>query len=151
MLDEGLAVLDGLWSGEPFSFDGKHQHVKNATFVPKPIQQPRIPVWCAAMWPNRSPVRRAARWDGIFPMKVQTSGQFEALSPDDVRAIVAYVKDHRSSMDGFDVVIGEPPPDGSKPVKDVVAEYADAGATWLMESSGSPEGMSELLRTGPPR
>jgi alkanesulfonate monooxygenase SsuD/methylene tetrahydromethanopterin reductase-like flavin-dependent oxidoreductase (luciferase family) len=150
-LDEGLAVLDGLWSGKPFSFEGRHHRISGATFLPKPVQQPRIPIWCAAMWPNRGPVRRAARWDGIFPMKVQTSGDFQALSPDDVREIVTYVKEQRASNDPFDVVIGEPPPDGSSSIQDVVAAYADAGATWLIESSGSPEEMSGLLRAGPPR
>src|SRR5512142_3237706 len=30
MLDEGLAVVTGLWSGETFSFDGKYYHLKQA-------------------------------------------------------------------------------------------------------------------------
>ena len=37
-------------------------------FEPRPVQQPRIPVWVAARWPNRRPLRRAARWDGLFPI-----------------------------------------------------------------------------------
>jgi alkanesulfonate monooxygenase SsuD/methylene tetrahydromethanopterin reductase-like flavin-dependent oxidoreductase (luciferase family) len=150
-LDEGLAVLAGLWSGEPFAFEGRHYHLEGATFLPKPLQQPRIPIWCAAMWPNRAPVRRAARWDGIFPMKVQSSDRFEALSPDDVQAIVSYVKGRRGSVEGFDVVIGAPFPAAGRSARDVVHEYEAAGATWLIYSEGSPDEMSELLRAGPPR
>ena len=43
MLDEGLEVLTGLWSGEPFSFHGRHYRVEEATLLPRPVQQPRIP------------------------------------------------------------------------------------------------------------
>ena len=53
LLDSGLAQLDAFWAGE---------------FEPRPLQRPRIPVWIAARWPNRRPVRRAARWDGLFPI-----------------------------------------------------------------------------------
>lgn len=30
LLDESLAILDGLWSGKPFRFDGKHYHLDKA-------------------------------------------------------------------------------------------------------------------------
>ena len=68
LLDEGLAILDGLWSGEPFSFEGKHHRIGGAQFRPRAVQQPRVPVWVAGRWPNRRPFRRAARWDGVFPV-----------------------------------------------------------------------------------
>ena len=54
-LDEGLAILDGLWSGEPFSFEGEHHRVIGAHFLPRAVQEPRIPVWVAGRWPNRRP------------------------------------------------------------------------------------------------
>ncbi|HEY2107421.1 MAG TPA: LLM class flavin-dependent oxidoreductase [Candidatus Binataceae bacterium] len=47
MLDEGLAVLTGLWSGEPFSFAGEYFQVNNTRFIPAPMQSPRIPIWVA--------------------------------------------------------------------------------------------------------
>jgi alkanesulfonate monooxygenase SsuD/methylene tetrahydromethanopterin reductase-like flavin-dependent oxidoreductase (luciferase family) len=53
LLDAGLERLAELWAGE---------------FLPPPLQQPRIPVWVASRWPNRRPLRRAARWDGLFPI-----------------------------------------------------------------------------------
>ena len=33
-------------------------------------KRPRIPVWVAARWPNRRPLQRAARWDGLFPIEL---------------------------------------------------------------------------------
>jgi alkanesulfonate monooxygenase SsuD/methylene tetrahydromethanopterin reductase-like flavin-dependent oxidoreductase (luciferase family) len=44
MLDEGLAVLLGLWSAEKFSFEGAHYTIRDAQFLPAPLQKPRIPI-----------------------------------------------------------------------------------------------------------
>src|SRR5688500_16881043 len=52
MLDGGLAVLGGLWSGEKFSFEGQHLTVKDVQFLPTPVQETRIPIWLAGMWPG---------------------------------------------------------------------------------------------------
>src|SRR6185369_963188 len=63
MLDEGLDVLMGLWSGEEFSYSGEQYQVERARFLPTPVQQPRIPIWVAGVWPRKAPFRRAAHWD----------------------------------------------------------------------------------------
>lgn len=44
-LDEALAILAGLWSGQAFSYEGSHYQVQEMTFVPPPVQRPRIPSW----------------------------------------------------------------------------------------------------------
>ena len=51
LLDRGLDALTRYWAGD---------------FEPLPLQRPRPPVWVAGEWPNRRPVRRALRWDGLF-------------------------------------------------------------------------------------
>ncbi len=38
---EWLAVLDGVWSGDDFSFSGKYYRVENTVLQPKPVSQPR--------------------------------------------------------------------------------------------------------------
>ncbi len=48
MTDEGLEILRLAWSGERFSFSGKHYQVNNARLAPRPIQQPHPPVWLGA-------------------------------------------------------------------------------------------------------
>src|ERR687895_831870 len=45
MLDEGLAVLDRLWSGEMVTHHGQHYDVENVSLAPLPLQRPRIPIW----------------------------------------------------------------------------------------------------------
>ena len=96
-LDEGLEVLTGLWSGEPFRFSGEHYEVGPVTFLPRPVQQPRIPIWVAGVWPYKRPFRRAARFDGVAPLVVE-DGVFPApLTPDKVRLILEYVRAHQAS------------------------------------------------------
>ena len=68
-LDEALEVIDGLWRGEDFSHQGEFYRVDNVKFVPRAIQSPRVPIWVAGFWPSKPPLRRAERWDGVFPLK----------------------------------------------------------------------------------
>lgn len=44
MLDEGLAILTRLWSGEEVSFQGQHYQLSPVRFLPTPVQRPRIPI-----------------------------------------------------------------------------------------------------------
>lgn len=164
MLDEGLQILEGLWSGESLTFEGQHYSVKDAQFLPTPLQRPRIPIWVAGMWPNKPPFRRAARWDGVFPIPQDLSPD-AMLTPDDVKAIVAYVYQHRSSDAPFDVSVGGVTPgDDAEQAASIVAAYADAGVTWWQEAvhgmrpdlAGRAETSSWLdamkwrIRQGPP-
>lgn len=45
MLDEALEIVAGLWSGEPFSFRGRHYALDEVAFLPRPVQRPRPPIW----------------------------------------------------------------------------------------------------------
>ena len=149
-LDEGLDVLNGLWSGEPFSYQGKHFQLEDVTFLPKPVQQPRIPTWVAGMWPNKRPFRRAARYDGVVPMKVDPSGVPTLISPAEVAEVVAYVRRHRDTDATFDVALGVAIPTDPAQARDVVDSFAAAGATWLLDGPPTPDALSARLRAGVP-
>ncbi len=43
-LEEGLAVIKGLFAPGPFSYEGKHYRISGLDGLPKPIQQPGPPV-----------------------------------------------------------------------------------------------------------
>ena len=47
-LDEGLDLLSRLWSGEEVSHHGPHFTADAVRFLPRPVQEPRIPIWVAA-------------------------------------------------------------------------------------------------------
>jgi alkanesulfonate monooxygenase SsuD/methylene tetrahydromethanopterin reductase-like flavin-dependent oxidoreductase (luciferase family) len=86
-LDEGLAIIAGLWQGQPFSFSGKHYRVQEVTLVPPPVQQPRIPIWIGGQLTRRGPRERAARWDGASLYRAEPP-EWVDLTPDDVRGIL---------------------------------------------------------------
>ena len=159
MLDEGLTILDGLWSGRPFSFEGAHFRLREVTFTPVPLQQPRIPVWVGATWPVPAPIRRAAHWDGVWPLRRASDGTSVPLTPDDVRGVRDAVDRERRAVGSsgpFDIQVAgtTDPADGERAV-DTVRAYAQAGATWWSErinpSRGDTERMLERVRLGPPR
>ncbi len=128
MLDEALEVLSGMWSGEPFGYRGTHYSIEETRFGPVPLQLPRPPIWVAGAWPARRPFRRAARFDGVFPLKRGHDGrELVPLSEDDVAAVVAYVADNRQGGDGFDVVVTDADAPGTS-----VTQLADIGVTWML-------------------
>lgn len=45
--EEYVQVLEGLWSQENFSFEGKFYRFKDASVYPRPVQKPRIPFFMA--------------------------------------------------------------------------------------------------------
>jgi alkanesulfonate monooxygenase SsuD/methylene tetrahydromethanopterin reductase-like flavin-dependent oxidoreductase (luciferase family) len=151
MLDEGLEVLTGLWSGEPFSFHGRHYRVEEATLLPRPVQQPRIPIWVAGIWPHKPPFRRAARWDGVIPFGPQGN-----LTPDEIREMAGFIQSQRPSEATINVMVGgDVPFDNPARARDIIAEYTAAGVTWWLEGVGEWRGdvdaMARFIRGGPPR
>ena len=150
-LDEGLAILDGLWSGEPFSFQGEHFNIEETTFLPPPVQVPRPPVWIAGWWPNKPPLRRAARWDGVFSELVLGG----LPSPDQLREILAYVHDHRESSNPFDAALNGYTDTDPSQAAETVGPYAEAGLTWWLERIDPDRRYSvaetlERIEAGPP-
>src|SRR4051794_26534136 len=114
LLDDGLRQLVAYWNGQ---------------FEPRPLQQPRIPIWLAARWPNRRPVRRALEWDGLFPIDLP--------GPEELAKLTAEVREARGSLDGYDIVVTNPA--GTDP-----APWEAAGATWCLTGFGPQPGVAEL-------
>jgi len=153
-LDEGLDIVRGLTSGEPFAYRGTHYTVEETTFAPAGVQRP-IPVWVAGRWPNRPPFRRAARWDGVFPT-FEGLEHDELPTPGQLRDAVEYTRANRTLNDPFDVAM-EGGTSGDEPARDaeIVASFAEAGLTWWVEKvgwfRGSVAEMGRRLDQGPPR
>jgi probable F420-dependent oxidoreductase len=57
--EEAIEILELAWSGEPFSYKGKHFEIDDVTILPRPIQRPRPPLWIGASVP--AAIERAAR------------------------------------------------------------------------------------------
>jgi alkanesulfonate monooxygenase SsuD/methylene tetrahydromethanopterin reductase-like flavin-dependent oxidoreductase (luciferase family) len=168
MLDESLDILTGLWSGQPFSYGGEYYRIQEVSFLPRPVQSPRIPIWVVGAWPRKKSLARALRYDGILPAKMDKDGSFADMTPDDIRALRAYVDEYRPAaaqsssteeQHPYDIVYeGETPGDDSAQAGAIVRPLAEAGVTWWLEAvwrtpetQGGVEGMRRRIRQGPPR
>jgi alkanesulfonate monooxygenase SsuD/methylene tetrahydromethanopterin reductase-like flavin-dependent oxidoreductase (luciferase family) len=147
MLDEGLEVLAGLWSGEPFAYTGQHYRVTEVTFLPRPVQRPRIPIWIGGVYPHRGAMRRAARWDGSCLYRDPAGGGSQDLAPEDVRALLAFAEARRPAGEPFEVVLGGrrrgPDREGERAL---IRSLAEAGGTWWIE--WIPPADRETMRSG---
>lgn len=150
MLDEGLAILIRLWSGEQVSYQGKHYQLSPVQFQPTPVQRPSIPIWVAGIWPHKKPFRRASQFDGVYP---QMRGR--ALEPEDLREVLAFLQTQRTHTAPFEALAyGQT--SGSDTDADAahVAAFAQAGATWWLEHFApeqTVERVRERIQQGPPR
>jgi F420-dependent oxidoreductase-like protein len=61
VMAEQAEIITRSFEGEPFSFEGEHYRVENLNALPKPVQQPRIPIIMGGMARPRG-LAVAARW-----------------------------------------------------------------------------------------
>jgi alkanesulfonate monooxygenase SsuD/methylene tetrahydromethanopterin reductase-like flavin-dependent oxidoreductase (luciferase family) len=143
MLDEALEILEAAWSGEPVHHRGEHYRVDGMRFLPRPVQRPRVPVWVAGFPGRPRPMRRAARYDGFFPVNLESADQLA-----EIVARVGALREEagRCPAEPYEVVAALPP--GTDP-----APYTEAGATWwLVEISPDAISVDEVrgvIRDGP--
>jgi alkanesulfonate monooxygenase SsuD/methylene tetrahydromethanopterin reductase-like flavin-dependent oxidoreductase (luciferase family) len=157
-VDEGLAVLRGLWRGQPFAFSGAHYDVRavepgGPPDAPPPVQQP-IPVWCVGAWPRPKSMARVVGCEGWLPYHLPAEGPAE-LTPSVVRDGVAWLAARRGAdAPPLDVVVEGVTDPASAADAERLAAWEDAGATWWIEGdwmSGRPveEYARERLAAGP--
>jgi alkanesulfonate monooxygenase SsuD/methylene tetrahydromethanopterin reductase-like flavin-dependent oxidoreductase (luciferase family) len=136
LLDEGLAVCLSLWSGDVVHHAGERFTVDGLRFGPRPVQRPHPPVWVAGRWPNRAPLRRAARFQGYFPVQVDAADQLAEL-----------LADLPPTAPGFDVAVDGPAGTDPRP-------FAAVGATWWLTGFSPSEVTADearrVARDGPP-
>ena len=159
LLDETLAILDGLWSGEPFGFEGRHYRFGPMTFRPTPVQRPRIPVWVVGAWPHERSMRRALRWDGVFVQANEWDGN-PATGHLPLAEAAAWIRRERAADPAaadrrFEIVVDGRTPAGDPAAAGVITgAHAAAGATWWTEVDWSDTTLDSLERridAGPPR
>jgi alkanesulfonate monooxygenase SsuD/methylene tetrahydromethanopterin reductase-like flavin-dependent oxidoreductase (luciferase family) len=136
LLDETLAIVDGLWSGEPFTFAGEHYRVGSMTQRPVPAQRPRVPVWVVGVWPSGRSLRRSLRWDGIV---VQVR---EGVATPAIAREIGAMAGGRP----FDIVVDAAASDAK------AWEWEPAGVTWLLTSmwqNDGPDSVRDRISKGP--
>ena len=149
LLDEGLEMMQQLWQGEPFEYEGEHFRARRTeTMLPPAIvQQPRITTWVVGVWPRMRSMRRVARYDGWIPNYAPPNAtgidpleQQRTYTPDIAAEAVAWIRSERERTGladrAFDV-IQEGTTSGTDRAADaaVVRSWAAAGVTWWLESN----------------
>jgi len=156
ILDESLELLERLWSGEEVTYGGEHVVAQGVQFLPRPVHG-RVPIWVAGGWPGTAPFRRAARFDGVWP--IAKAGGY--LSVDEFATCVAAVSNYRERAEAADLgpdfdacFTGDSPSPGDSATLDKIGRLSDAGMTWWIETLDDPDIVFEQHRervlAGPP-
>jgi alkanesulfonate monooxygenase SsuD/methylene tetrahydromethanopterin reductase-like flavin-dependent oxidoreductase (luciferase family) len=147
-LDETLDILGGLWSGDPFGFEGRHYRFAPMAFRPTPVQRPRIPIWVVGAWPAHRSMARAARFDGVLPFPLGGA----PMTAEMVAELRDWIAERRGgSIEGYDIVVeGAAVPAGSL---HELSALQDAGASWwvLSDWEASFADLRRRIEDGPPR
>jgi alkanesulfonate monooxygenase SsuD/methylene tetrahydromethanopterin reductase-like flavin-dependent oxidoreductase (luciferase family) len=158
MLDETIDILTLLYQRKKFDFDGKYYHLKltlldEMYYPPKPVQQPRVPLWCVGLWSHRKSLQRALKCDGVIVEKRSKDNKPENVIPPDVREIKAYMESNRTLSTPFDIVLNGSTSDlDQAQMQEKLLPLAGAGATWWIEGlwEAPDEQAIERIRRGPP-
>ena len=157
LLDEGIDLIRTLLAGRSehrganFTFECD---LDDQVRVAQPVQDP-VPIWVVGVWPRPRSMRRVLACDGVVPQ--YDVGDREG-TPDDLRAMRAWLDQHGARPDLDVVAEGETPRDDPVAAAAVVEPWADAGCTWWLETRWElphhvPERIHEIrerIAAGPP-
>ena len=130
--------------GGPVTFHGKHFRINDIAVTPRPLQQPRPPIWMAAR--ADAPLRRAAKWaDGVIAVG----------SHDLITKYRHFVREAGRDPDAMNVavlrsVILSEDPDGTwEEVKEHVRWRGERYGQWYGEAGDLPQdrALLEHVRT----
>jgi probable F420-dependent oxidoreductase len=67
-VEEAIDILDGLFAGGPFTYEGRHYRTVEARCLPRPVQRPRPPVWLGGKGDRLLDLcaRRADGWNTVW-------------------------------------------------------------------------------------
>ena len=159
--DEGLTLLDRFLRDEEVDHAGEHYSVSKARLRPTPVQQPRPPIWVAACLPYKRGFRRAAQWDGCFPLKIPAERNGDTgwtdwwLTPSELNEVAEAIAERRGNLDNYVLVsTGSTCSLSSAAAKARLDSFADTGANWWLEwitdEPGTYSETVERIKRGPP-
>lgn len=153
-LDEGLAVIDALWTGEPVEFAGTHYRVDGLQLRATPVQRPRIPIWVGGDFRLAGVRRRVSRWDGSVACVACGDDGERPLDAGEIAGLLELVRETRGDAHGFDVCVGTGErPDDWDAEREHIGTVAAAGATWWYEwiPPCDAETTTKMIARGPLR
>lgn len=165
LLDEGIDLITALHSGaihtgppHPGPRWPGVDFLELFTATSRPVQSPRVPIWVVGAWPRPRSMERVLRCDGVVVECLREGGERSRTTPQDVADVVGWLRERDRA--GTDVIVdGETPADDAAAAAEGVRPYAQAGATWWLETRWSEEPLGpqrmaavrERIAAGPPR
>lgn len=131
LLEESLEVITGLFTGEPFSFEGEQLQLHEAQVRPVPVQQPHPPIWIGGTGPKRT-LPLVAHWADVW----HGFGSLESLGAgwDQVRSLAEGAgRDPASITRAASISLSEP----VDTIRRRIDGYREAGFGYLI--GGWPE------------
>jgi len=156
LFDEALEVLPRHWSGEPFSYKGRHFDAREVMARPRPVQDP-IPIWIGGN--SRLTLRRVAKhaqgWMPLIgPEQLASTARTAHLGSNDELASrigeVQALAGDRAPLDitvsYFDESIFSPEVEADRH-REALAALEAIGVTWVLVAGpvGSPNGSLEFI------
>ena len=136
-LEEGLQVMKLLMTDDGVSFEGRYYTLDNASYRPRPIQKPHIPIWIGASG-EQLMLPIVGRHADVWHMFAQPGGVERKARIVDEAAEKAG-RDPSEIKRSTALSLSEPWDE----VKQTIEAYADAGVTYLTCSYPS-EGQARL-------
>ncbi|HZP30547.1 MAG TPA: LLM class F420-dependent oxidoreductase [Acidimicrobiia bacterium] len=141
LFDEALDVLPLHWSGDPFTYEGRHFDARDVIARPRPVRSP-IPIWIGG---NATVTLRrvAERAQGWMPLTSHVDISATTRTPhlatvDDLAKRIALLKDLAGSRAGeLDIAVAYTDPGIAELDRDVsrhreaFAAYEEVGVTWV--------------------
>lgn len=149
LFDEALDALPLHWSGEPFTFEGRHFNARDVIARPRPVQDP-IPIWIGgnSRLSRRRVVSKAQGWMPMMggPQLVKTARTVAIESLAQLAEMIAEVRDAAAAAGRTDTLdflssyqdwsIRAPGHDADRH-REALAEIEKAGVTHLIVSAPS--------------
>ncbi|MBB5915577.1 putative F420-dependent oxidoreductase [Nocardia transvalensis] len=156
LFDEALEVLPRHWSGEPFSYAGRHFSARDVVALPRPVQRP-IPIWIGGN-SARSRRRVTEHAQGWIPMtggaELSTTARTPALGTvaEMARAMKRIRADALAAgrQGHIDLVYSYQGEGISQPERDAdrhraaLTELSEAGVDWVVVSHRTGDSRSTL-------
>ncbi len=148
LLDEGLDVLAGLWTGEPVLLREQALQGRPGPVLPGARAAAPDTHLGGRAAAGTGPLASAARWDGFIPIHSERADG--VATPADIAAARDRIAALRRSTEGFDIAVWGTLDDGTLAAR--LPGYAVAGATWWVESvkTQSPAGRRPSWRGSRP-
>jgi probable F420-dependent oxidoreductase len=151
-LDEAIELIRKIWSGEVVEHDGKHYTLDRVALLPKPIQEPQIPIWVGGH--SKPALRRASKYDGWADGGPAPSVGLPGMTSQELKASITYIMENRKEKNPIDIIYTAELPEDSQQLRDMIRKLQQIGVTWVLESIHgmrySHKKALERVKRGPP-